>query len=345
MILQINQKINLLISCVWISAELFTFGQKSFNLVVYKTLHSKKMELTTSIKKSFLDLFYNDLECDIEETNSKLNLRILRIENNRFCYPDLVRELSNAIITFSLSRKEFTDFEKDKRYGELNTKALNKLRDYKINDGEAGEILLYCFLESHLNAPKILTKLELKTSSNDYVKGSDGIHLLKIAPKQFQLIFGESKLEASLTDSLSRAFKSIHDFITRDKNNITHEIGLLSSHLCKEALDEDLYQYVKGIIFPKSNENDPVQKDNAFAIFAGFEIKTTNDEFKLKNEQFVKLVRERVKQKVESKKAHIKKKIKEHKLFNYTFYVYVFPFLELDATRKKIIEDLTTPVK
>lgn len=331
---------------VWSLLLCFAIAQKSFNLVISKTLiHAKKMELSTSIKKSFLDLFYNDLECDIEDTNSKLNLRILRIENNCFCYPDLVRELSNAIITFSLSRKEFTDFEKDKRYGELNTKALNKLRDYKINDGEAGEILLYCFLESHLNAPKILTKLEIKTSSNDYVKGSDGIHLLRVNPKQFQLIFGESKLEASLTDSLSSAFKSIHEFITRDKNNITHEIGLLSSQLCKEAFDEELYQYIKSIIFPRASEKEPIQKDNAFAIFAGFEIKASDEEFKLKNPEFTELVRTRIKQEVETKINHIKKKINEYKLFNYTFYVYVFPFMELHATRKKIIEDLTNPVK
>ena len=147
----------------------FLLPQKKSILLGNKTL-PEKMDLTTSINSSFLDLFHNDMECEVEDTHSKLNLRILKIENNQFSYSALVSELSNAIISFSLSRKEFQDFEKDKRYGEMNAKALSRLRDYKVNDGEAGEILLFCFLESHLKAPKILTKLELKTSSNDYVR-------------------------------------------------------------------------------------------------------------------------------------------------------------------------------
>jgi hypothetical protein len=305
----------------------------------------KKMDLTPSINSSFLELFHNDMECEIENTHSKLNLRVLKIENNQFCYSALVSELSNAIISFSLSRKEFQDFEKDKRYGEMNAKALSRLRDYKVNDGEAGEILLFCFLESHLRAPKILTKLELKTSSNDYVKGSDGIHLLRVNKNQFQLIFGESKLEPSLTDSLSSAFKSIFDFVNRDKNGIDYEMGLINSQLCKEALSEEVYQFIKTIIYPSANSLEPIQKDNAFAIFAGFEITVSEDERKIKNEEFRNLIRTRIKEEVERKKAHIAKKISEYKLFNYTFYLYIFPFMELDKTRKKIIEDLTHPAK
>lgn len=297
--------------------------------------------LEHGITETFLDIFYNDIECDIEETNSKLNLRVLRIENNQFCYKELISKLSNAVLNFSLSRKEFIDFEKDKRYGELNRRALEKFRDYKVNDGEAGELLLYCFLESHLKAPKILTKLEIKTSSNDYVKGSDGIHLLKISENKYHLIFGESKLYADLTSSITNAFKSIHEFIHRDKNNINYEIGLINSQLGKEAFDDSLYKFLKSILFPVANTENPISKDNAFAIFAGFEIKPSGVEQKMNNDSFRDAIRERVKQDVQLKKEHIKKKIEEFSLHNYTFYIYVFPFMELDNTRKQIIEDLT----
>ena len=122
------------------------------------------------------------------------------------------------MIPFALSKKEINDFVKDQRYHELVEKAASKFRDAKVNDGEAGELLLFCFLESHLKAPKILTKLEIKLSSNDYAKGSDGIHLLELAPKTYQLIFGESNLEQSLSKSISHALKSIHDFLTKKKN-------------------------------------------------------------------------------------------------------------------------------
>jgi hypothetical protein len=299
------------------------------------------MELKTSVKESFLELFYKGIEYDIEDTASKINLFILKIENNEFCYHELVQKLMNHFITFSLSRVEFEKFEKDKRFGELYNKAISKFRDYNENKGEAGELLLYCFLESHLKAPKILTKLEIKLASNDYAKGSDGIHLLKLKENNYQLIFGESKLNNKLTSSISEAFKSIYNFKTRPKNNIYDEIGLINSQLCKEAYDEDLYQFLKEIILPKANVEDPIVKNNAFAIFAGFEIILTEEEKKMANDIFLETIREKISKEVETKKEHIKKKINEYELCGYNFYVYVFPFMKLDDTRKDIIKKLT----
>jgi hypothetical protein len=299
------------------------------------------MELKNSIGESFLDLFSQEIDFAIPDTQSKLNLHILKIENNQFCYPELINELSNHFISFSLSRKEIADFKKNEKFGELYRKAAAKFRDYNINEGEAGELLLFCFLESHLKAPKILTKLEIKLSTRDYAKGSDGIHLLKVSDRNYQLIFGESKLEQKLTSSISNAFKSIQDFITRSKSNINDEIGLLNSQLCKEAFDEDLYQFLKSVIMPKANDKNPITKNNAFAIFAGFEINPTDAEKKLSNIDFLKLIKQQIKTEVEGKIDHIKKKLDEYSLHGYTFYVYVFPFMKLDETRKEIIKKIT----
>jgi hypothetical protein len=299
------------------------------------------MDFKPSISEKFLDLFYKEIECDVPDTNSKLNLHILKIENNQFCYEELIEKLGESMIPFALSRKEIKDFEKDKRWYGLVTEASRKFRDYSVNDGEAGELLLFCFLESHLKAPKILTKLEIKLSSNDYAKGSDGIHLLELAPKNYQLIFGESKLYQELTTSLTKAFESIHDFSTRKKNNIYDEIGLINSQLCKEAFDEDLYQFLKSVIMPTASDTDPIVKNNAFAIFAGFEIDPTDQEKRLSNDKFLAIIKAQIKAEVESKMSHIKKKIDEFKLYSYTFYIYVFPFMKLDETRKEIIKKIT----
>ncbi len=299
------------------------------------------MNFKPSISENFLDLFYKEIECDVPNTNSKLNLHILKIENNQFCYNELIEELSNHFISFSLSRKDIAEFKKNEKYGELYRKAASKFRNYNVNDGEAGELLLYCFLESHLKATKILTKLEIKLSSNDYAKGSDGIHLLELSSKNYQLIFGESKLNKKLTTSITEAFESINDFLHRKKNNIFDEIGLISSQLGKEALDEDSYQFIKSIIMPKASDTDPIVKNNAFAIFAGFEIDSTEEEKRLSNDIFLALIKEKIKSEVESKMNHIKSKIEEYKLYNYTFYVYVFPFMNMDEARKNIIKKIT----
>jgi hypothetical protein len=48
---------------------------------------------------------------------------------------------------------------------------------------------------------------------------------------------------------------------------------------------------------------------------------------------------------VEGKMEHIKKKIEEYSLHGYSFYVYVFPFMKLDETRKDIIKKITLAEK
>ncbi|EQA60626.1 HamA C-terminal domain-containing protein [Leptospira alexanderi] len=301
------------------------------------------MELKTSVPKNFLDLFYNEIECEIPDTQSKLNLRILKIENNRFCYDDLVEKLAECVVHFTLSRTSLEDLSVEGKYSKPYREAVRRFRDYTNNDGEAGELLLYCFLEAHLNAPKIVSKLELKTSSNDYVKGSDGVHILKLDDKEYQLIFGESKLHTGLTSSLSEAFQSIHDFIYRPKNNINHEISIINTQLLKEAYDEDLYKLIKEIIIPKANHPKEIKKDNAFAIFAGFNIELSDVEKKMGNREFEIHLRNRIRSEVEGKKENIKNKIQQHQLYGYTFYTYIFPFIDIENTRKKIIQKLTTP--
>lgn len=126
-----------------------------------------------------------------------------------------------------------------KKYTSLVVKAKEKLRKAESNDGELGEILLYCMLESHLNAPKLLTKLELKTAVNNYVNGADGVHLLKIDNSTYQFIFGESKLDANLQSGIYDAFKSINTLLKDDLNKLRYEISLVNSNILKETADEE----------------------------------------------------------------------------------------------------------
>ena len=299
-------------------------------------------ELKTQVNKEFLDLFTHDIqEHEFTEEKVRLNLHILRIDSNRFTYEDLITKLSNAICTYCLSRTKYYELYGKEKVGEINTEAIRRLRTYKSNTGEAGEILLYCFLETHLNAPKILTKLELKMNTDDYIKGTDGVHLLKISKNNYQLIFGESKLDKKLTTSLTEAFKSINDFINRSKNNIYSEINLICDELLKEAVDEELYTYLLDIIKPKAGGE--IKKNNAFGIFAGFNIEISEEDQKLGNIEFDKIIRQRIVNEVESKYDHIRNKINELKLWGYNFYLYIFPFIDKTKAVKQIMTRLENP--
>jgi uncharacterized protein YlbG (UPF0298 family) len=296
------------------------------------------MDLCLSVEKSFLDLFYNDIKnLKLDNSDTLINLFILNIENKQFTYPNLLDELRNSVVTYALSQKEIKDL--GNKYGTIYTRAVDRLRKYNSNEGELGELLLYSFLESHLKAPKILTKLRLKTSSNDYVKGSDGIHILKLDQKNYQLIFGESKVYSDFKEGLDDAFTSIHDFVNRDTNNINDEINLLSTHLKEEVIDENLYEFLKKVIIPSAADEE-VYKDNAFGVFVGFNIDISDEFKKLSNDKFRSKIRTTIIDKVKGELDFIQQEIDNYELQGYSFYIYTLPFTKLSETRKKFIKNL-----
>ena len=167
------------------------------------------MPLRIDVPEKFLNLFHKIFENEPIENGNKLNLFSLKISNNAFSYATLVEELGDILTAYALSRSAYDELCSQKKYTTLVSQAKERLRKAESNDGELGEILLYTMLEAHLKAPKLLTKLELKTDPNHYVNGADGVHLLKIDDNTFQFIFGESKLYSDLKKGVKKAFESL----------------------------------------------------------------------------------------------------------------------------------------
>lgn len=295
--------------------------------------------IETNVKETFLDLFYHDIENLELDRSNKLNLFTLKVRNNSFVYDELVKLLSNQLYHFALSRTEVQKLIDAKEYSTLVDKAKEKLRIYSANEGELGEILLYCLLESHLGAPKILTKLEIKTSNNDYVKGADGVHLLKLTDKDYQLILGESKLNSDLQKGIYEAFGSLSKLLTENKK-LDFEIGLINSQLVKEAFDENLYNFLKKVIIPSAKE-DEINTDYSFGIFLGFNIDITDEESKKSNSEFRTHIRNKIQQQVQNLTNSINYQINKSEFSGYNFHIYVVPFTNLSEKRKDIIQQLT----
>ncbi len=291
------------------------------------------------IKDEFLKLFYHDLKDYDLGNQNRLNLLTLRISSNEFAYSDLVDELFDSVISFCLSRRELERF-KNSQGGKKFNAARCKLRDYKSNEGELGEILLYCLLESHLKAPKILSKLEIKTSNNDYVKGADGVHILKVDDKNFQIVFGEAKLDSDLKAGIYDAFRSTLKFLDKKKNKISFEINLINSQLVKEAVDEHTYQYLKKVLIPNANE-DQLNLDYSFGIFLGFNIEVEEYQKRLDNNSFRQIVRDLTKKTVIENIDYLKSQLERKELWGHNFYIYVVPFTNLPVVRKELIQALT----
>lgn len=291
----------------------------------------------------FLKSFDLQIETSTDSyKKNKLNLFTLKVNANEFDYNLLHENLIDPLIDFSVSRRIKQQYRN--KPGTLTKKAKEKFVDHLNNTGELGELLLYCFLESHLKAPKILSKLELKTSNNQYVNGSDGVHYLKLANGDFQLIFGESKTIKDLNSALTAAFKSIYDFKNeinskgKSKSGIHYEKALINDHLIKEVLEPDELAFIEQIIYP-TRENE-FNVDDAFSVFVAFEITIDENDKKLPNDLFRELISKKICDEVTKKFDHIESKIAEYKLFGHNFYIYILPLTNLQETRISIQEGL-----
>lgn len=295
--------------------------------------------LKSSIKngKDFLDLFYKpEIDSHNLTVKTKISLFVLRIDGCHFDYGAMKKELGNAAITYIFSRNKYEEIDKSKM-PELIRESQDLFRKADIKQGEGGELFLYCLLETHLGAPKILSKMELKTAGNDYVKGADGIHLLNLGDGSFHLIFGESKMIANDVKGKNSSFrKAIYDAFQSikkvEKEGISGEIRLVDSNLMKETFSEEALLYLKKIIKPSALENE-ITKSNAFGIFVGFEIDINDwDLQQMKDGDFEIKIKQDVKRMVEEKYDYILEQIKKENLDGYHFYIYAIPFIKKGNT-------------
>jgi len=286
--------------------------------------HIKRLLISENTDDGFLDLF------------------LLPINARNFDYNLVSDNLIESVADYALSRK-IRDNYKDKAMT-LSRKAREKFKEATKNDGELGELLLFCFLEGHLDAPKILTKLELKTSNKLYVNGSDGVHLKKISDKKYQLIFGESKTYDDLNRAFNNAYKSIGDFIKEvnakgdDKSGINFEKGLISSNIESDIFEKEEEEILNMLLYPEEKINYVFSLDDAFSIFIGYEIDIKDEQKKCTTDEFPAEIERKIITQIEAYKDNIYKLIQKFDLLGYTFYVFIMPFTNIDENRKKILK-------
>ncbi len=280
-------------------------------------------------------------EFDVVNKNY-LRMFMLNTENKLFNYDEMYDYILPNITKYVFSRKRFAEIENNpSKQGTIILDALNHLRPIeneadKGAGGELGEILLYLFLEQDLHAPKLFSKVELKTSAKDYVKGSDGIHFKfrtnSEGIKILQLVIGEAKIKNELKKGIDEAFESIEKYLSEN----TQDRNLLDTHLMDQLVDKEEAELIKEYIMAIPRK----KKEIVFGIFIGYSINysgvsETNDEFdrKVKDENIKQVL---------SLKSHIIKKINSYHVSNYEFNFYFLPFHNASRDRKVIMDSLTS---
>lgn len=294
----------------------------------------------TSIKNGFDSVFKEVVggqRLNLRNNNC-LRLFCLDISNNEFSYAGLHQFLQRNVGRYVFSRATIEQFVADGDADAIGLKAIELLRQAnKPEDdgagGELGEMLLYLFLEQKLNAPKLLSKVELKTAKNQYVFGSDGVHLLPLGDKMFQLVLGESKIKGDLKDAVEDAFKSIQ----KVSNDTGNEIRLIERNVFAESFDPEMTELIKSIIVP-SKRDLSIAVDNAFGVFLGYTLGIDSNGYS--NADFRLAVDTQITNDLKSIAAYIENKINKLNMSGYSFYFYVLPFNNASKDRATVIQKL-----
>lgn len=159
------------------------------------------------------------------------------------------RELARVLVRYitlycfrAERRKELSELDRN----ELFMRARDLFRA-EHTSGQVGELLIYFLLETVLKAPQVLKKMPMTTNPKEERKGSDGVHLRWDADNEvLEIIFAESKIQASFTAALADAFASIERF--HDSRTKRHEINAFTSEFSNlsPALQREVLSYIEG---------------------------------------------------------------------------------------------------
>lgn len=308
--------------------------------------HNNKLNPTTvssleNFNRVFATIEHNN-KLNLQNNNS-LNFYMLDIGNGQFLYDQLFDILKDNIGPYGLSRREFKKNPLRAGFASIDKFRQVKNSEDKGAGGELGELLLYLFLEVVMGAPKILSKLEIKTTQNQYVYNADGVHFFKYNNEHGehrQLILCESKIKEDYKKAIDSAIDSLKN--ANDKKY--YDISLVNSEIFKESFSEEEATYIIDMITPHQTEDikNNVVKETAFGLFLGFDLKITEEE-KNKDSIVVRnIIQERCLEILNDITKYLNNKIILNNLTGFSFYVFLLPFNDTINDRKKIMDQLMT---
>jgi len=260
------------------------------------------------------------------------------INNFKFAFKDLKSYLLDNIGSYVLSRAKIAESEKSKKAMAAGSQALIKfLRAYSTNaDAVLGEMLLYIFLEQELDAPKIMSKIEINDIGGDVVSKSDGVHLLSDNSSGIpyhQLVFGASNIVGDMQTAVDRAFNRIKSI----ESNSTSELQMIENTTHNSIYDKETTNYMLSLLIPqKTDSNVP---DMSFGIFLGYTMNI--DPTGMNNNQFRDAVKTQLQQDIMAIEPYILSQIQSNSFEGYSFYFYIVPFNDAPNERTNLIDEMT----
>lgn len=320
-------------------------GFKNSTERVYFLSQKSDNDQISPLKRTIKDPMFNriflkatDMTISALSNNSKASVFYLDPSNCQFRFMGLKDFIINNIGSYVFSRAQIKRiYDRTKNQTAIGSQAMLKfITTYGVNsESVLGEILLYIFMEQELDAPKIMSKIEINKSNRNSVSKSDGVYLLstEITGQPFyQLVFGASNIVGDIKVAVDRAF----DKIVAVKNNRDSELQMVDNTTQWTIYDPDTTDYMVKLLTPQ--RNGIYKPDMAFGAFLGYTIKLNQPE--TDSQKYRIAVKEQLKQDITNIQPYIVKKILDNRLAGYSFYFYLLPFNDATNERTSIIREL-----
>jgi len=303
-----------------------------------------KAEVHLPLQKTLSDPIFNHVFDQVSSltisglTNpSYVKIYGVDINNCKFKFRALKEYLVDNIGSYVFSRAKANRYTTSGKSASIGSQALVKFMQAYGTCAETvlGEMLLYVFMEQELNAPKIMSKIEIDELGGRICSKSDGVHLLAVDNNGqlfHQLVFGASDILGDLTASIDRAFDKIIDI----EKNSDIELKMVENTTHNNIYDPDTTNYMVDLLLPrKANVPKP---DMAYGVFLGYTLSLGYIE--TDNSKYRTAVKIQMQNDIVSLQPYIEKKIHDNGLSGYNFYLFVVPFNDAPTEKNSIVSEM-----
>lgn len=268
----------------------------------------------------------------------QLRLFHLNVMNNKFVSDDLQSFIRKNVGRYVFSRAQLEQFRLSGDLESIGLEAMtimsgNGKPGQKDTGNALGEILLYTFLEQILDAPKIMSKVELVSNTTQHSSKCDGIHLLSLdgyAQPYYQLVFGSSSVVGDIKDAIDQAFDAIVDI----ENTNSNRLQLLEPSSLDRDFDSETAQQIKDIVIPKKGSN--IVTESAYGIFLGYTLGLDPNAYP--TIQYQSVLNNKMATDIKNHAAYIAQQINSRGLGTHSFYFYILPLNNADLDKREIME-------
>lgn len=161
----------------------------------------------------------------------------LDYENKSYRQEDLTKLIRDTVIYFALTPAELSSMDSETII-KLQNRAWKRISNRpKEKKGDYGELLLFLILETFYPARKFVTKIKLRSSLGEEIKGYDCAHFSIEDEDQICLWLGEAKFHQNFSGAISKAVESINEHL--DIKSLKDELSILEGNIDIEGDDGD----------------------------------------------------------------------------------------------------------